>query len=133
MHTKTKCYIVMLLVVSKITRNCLYTPNKSMLSDSHEAWTFEKLFSETSALIVIISNTLVESDWKTKLLHYKQALHNLQLKVEMGTSCGENTSLITRFHNNHLFSIIQTKLIQVKILSPKKLYVLASFIGASLS
>ena len=49
-----------------------------MLSDSREAWTFEKLFSETSALIVITSNTLVESDWKTKLLRYKQALHNLQ-------------------------------------------------------
>ena len=33
-----------------------------------------------TALIVVTctSNTLVESDWKTKLLRYKQALHNLQ-------------------------------------------------------
>ena len=32
----------------------------------------------------------------------------------METSRGENTALIMRFHYNHLFSIIQTKLIQAK-------------------
>ena len=37
----------------------------------------------------------------------------------MGISRGENTTLITRFHYNHLFSIIQTKLIQAKFLSQK--------------
>ena len=37
----------------------------------------------------------------------------------MGTSRGENTALIKRFHYNHLFSIIQIKLIQAKILSQK--------------
>ena len=50
--------------------------------------------------------------------------HSIIFKVEMGTSYGENTALITRFHNNHLFSIIQTKLIQAKIskskVGPKK-------------
>ena len=37
----------------------------------------------------------------------------------MGTSRRENTDLITRFHNNHLISIIQTKLIQAKNFSQK--------------
>ena len=32
----------------------------------------------------------------------------------MGTSRGENTALIMCFHYNHLFSVIQTKLIQAK-------------------
>ena len=60
-------------------------------------------------------------NWKTKLLRYKQALHNLQgrnVNITWGKHRFDNGASIIA---NHLFSIIQTKLIEAKIKSlPKK-------------
>ena len=102
--------------------NCSYTPNRSidnrdyvvsiiydrsMLSDSREAWTFEKLFSETSTLLEITSNTLGKKRLEDKNC-YVINKRFIIFKIEMGTSRGEKTDLITpRVHNIERGAYIQ--------------------------
>ena len=98
--------------------NCSYTQNRSMLSDSREAWTFEKLFSEISTLLEITSNTLGKKRLEDKNCYViNKRFIIFKVYVDMGTSRGEKTDLITpRVHNIERGAYIQLLSLYYKLL-----------------